>query len=419
MASKTIYVYADWEELRGAQLLGTLRAERVKGQEIYSFEYEKSWLKSNHSAPLDPDLFWYSGPQYLLEKKKNFGFFLDSSPDRWGQTLMRRREAILARMENRPQKSLLPSDYLLGVFDEHRMGALRFKDDLEGPFLNDNRKWATPPWTSLRELEYASLKIEEDIDSKDPEYLQWLNLLIAPGSSLGGARPKASVSDQHNHLWIAKFPSVNDMIDVGGWEMVVHDLAKMAGLNVPEAKVQRFGSNRFTFLTRRFDRTSGGRIHFASAMTLTGKVDGDDFQSGASYLDLAGIIIQSGDKHTVDLDLKELWKRIVFNICIRNTDDHLRNHGFLLGNTGWRLSPAYDMNPVPTGTGLTLNINEEDNTLNLDLALEIATYFRIESTSAQVIIEDILQATKKWRVTSEKYGLSKIEQEIVSAAFEH
>jgi serine/threonine-protein kinase HipA len=349
----------------------------------------------------------------------NFGLFLDSSPDRWGRVLMRRREALLSRMENRPQKTLLPSDYLLGVYDEHRMGALRFKDSPNGPFIHDNRKMAAPPWASLRELEYASLKLEEDDSTDDPDYLHWLNLLTAPGSSLGGARPKASVLNKNGHLWIAKFPSINDVTDIGGWEMVVHELAKKSGIVLPEAMVQKFNSHKYTFLTKRFDRTSNGRIHFASSMTLTGRNDGDDFQSGASYLELAGIIIQFGDNNYVNYDLEELWKRIVFSICVKNTDDHLRNHGFLLGKSGWRLSPAYDINPVPTGTGLTLNISEEDNSLNLELAKEVAVFFRIGSTRANEIIQIITSAVKDWQKVASKYGLARNEIDLMSAAFEH
>lgn len=419
MASKTIYVYADWENLSGSTFMGILRTEQVRGKEIFSFEYEKNWLKLNQAILLDPNLSWYSGPQFLSDDKLNFGLFLDSSPDRWGRVLMRRREALLSRMENRPQKTLLPSDYLLGVYDEHRMGALRFKDSPNGPFINDNRKMAAPPWASLRELEYASLKLEEDDSTDDPDYLHWLNLLTAPGSSLGGARPKASVLNRNGHLWIAKFPSINDVTDIGGWEMVVHELAKKSGIVLPEAMVQKFNSHKYTFLTKRFDRTSNGRIHFASSMSLAGRKDGDDFQSGASYLELAGIIIQFGDKNYVDSDLEEIWKRIVFSICVKNTDDHLRNHGFLLGKGGWRLSPAYDINPVPTGTGLTLNISDEDNSLNLELAKEVAAFFRIGSTRANEIIQIITSVVKDWQKVASKYGLARNEIDLMSAAFEH
>lgn len=419
MASKIIYVYADWNRLPEPTLMGILRAEHVRGNEIFSFEYDKEWLKSNNTLLLDPDLNWYSGPQYLPEEKVNFGIFLDSSPDRWGRVLMRRREALMARMENRPQKNLMPSDYLLCVYDEHRMGALRFKESPNGIFVNDNRKMAAPPWTSIRDLEYASLKLEADDSVDDPDYLKWLNLLTAPGSSLGGARPKASVLDKNNHLWIAKFPSINDTADVGGWEMVTHELAIKSGINMSEAAIQKFSSNQYTFLTKRFDRTTENeRIHFASAMTLLGRNDGDDFLSGISYLDIVGFILQNGDKNYINADLEELWRRIVFSICVKNTDDHLRNHGFILGTHGWKLSPAYDINPVPTGTGLTLNISDEDNSLDIQLALEVANFFRVEKIKAKEITENIKETVSSWQSVASKYGLSRGEQELMSAAFQ-
>lgn len=419
MASKLIYVFADWVGLSGEALMGTLRVEQTRGDEVFSFEYEKKWLTSKEVVSLDPDLSLYSGPQYLSDEKTNFGLFLDSSPDRWGRVLMRRREAVLARMEGRSQNTLMSSDYLLGVYDEHRMGALRFKESLDGTFLNDNREMSAPPWTSLRDLEFASLKLEEDDSVDDPDYLKWLNLLTAPGSSLGGARPKASVLDPDGHLWIAKFPSVNDSVDIGAWEMVVHELALKAKIRVPEAMLFNFSGKQNTFLSKRFDRTSeNDRIHFASAMTLLGCKDGDDFHNGKSYLDLVGFIFQHGEKDHIQTDLEELWRRIVFNICVRNTDDHLRNHGFLLGKYGWRLAPAYDVNPVPTGTGLTLNISDEDNSLNLDLALDVADYFRVEKSRAAEIIRETKQVVESWRTVASKHGISRREQELMASAFE-
>lgn len=419
MATKEIFVYADWERLKTPTLMGILRVDHIRGNEVFSFEYDKEWLKIKDLLILDPDLFFYSGPQFLPNDKMNFGLFLDSSPDRWGRVLMRRREAVLAKLENRPQKNLLTSDYLLGVFDEHRMGALRFKKLSDGPFLNDNREMAAPPWTAIRDLEYASMKLEADDSLDNSEYLNWLNLLIAPGSSLGGARPKASVIDQNKHLWIAKFPSISDTVDVGGWEMVVHELAIKCGITMSEAMVQKFSSNQYTFLTKRFDRVGENkRIHFASAMTLLGRKDGDDYHTGISYLDLVGFILQNGDKNHVSRDLEELWRRIVFSICVKNVDDHLRNHGFLLAENGWRLSPAYDINAVSTGTGLTLNISDDDNSLDLDLALEVADFFRIEKDNAKKITENIKKTVGTWRNIALKYGLSRREQELMSAAFQ-
>ena len=280
---KEIFVYADWRGLAVPNKMGILTVTPSRGKETFSFEYSAKWLKSGFSQMLDPDLQLYSGAYYPRDEKVNFGIFLDSCPDRWGRVLMQRREAIIAKNEERKAKTLLESDYLLRVFDMHRMGALRFKLDEDGPFLNDNKEMASPPFSSLRELEQASLKFEED-DIDDPEYLKWINLLIAPGSSLGGARPKASVVDPQNNLWIAKFPSKNDEKNVASWEMVVKELAQQSGINMAEGKVQQFNNKYHTYLTKRFDRTANGeRIHFASAMTLLGHSDGVD-SAGVSYL---------------------------------------------------------------------------------------------------------------------------------------
>ena len=412
---RTILVYAHSVELREPNLLGVLHADLVRGKEVFSFEYNAGWLESGRAQSLDPDLQLYSGPQYLPQEKSNFGIFLDSSPDRWGRTLMDRREALLARIEERKPRPLFETDYLLGVFDGHRMGALRFKEDENGPFLNNNKEMASPPWTSLRELEHASLELEKDI-AGDAEQMKWLNMLMAPGSSLGGARPKASVVDPKTQLWIAKFPSGNDKRDMGAWEMVTHQLAINAGLNVPEAMAGKYYGHQHTFLTKRFDRTAeGGRIHFASAMTLLGQTDGADFKSGVGYLDLVGFISKNGAN--VPNDLAELWRRIVFYICVSNTDDHLRNHGFLLTEGGWILSPAYDMNPVKTGSGLSLNISETDNAQELDLAIEVAPYFRVSEKRAGEIIEKVKASVSQWNSLAEKQGISRTERDGMSAAF--
>jgi serine/threonine-protein kinase HipA len=416
-SKQQIFVYADWLNLQTPTLMGILSSERLRGKEIFSFEYDKIWIKSPHIQILDPDLQLYSGPQYINdENKSNFGIFLDSSPDRWGRLLMRRRELALARIEDRPAKTLFETDYLLGVYDKHRMGAIRFKDSIDGEFLNANNDLATPPWTSIRELEEISLRLEEDDIVDDPEYLKWLNLLIAPGSSLGGARPKAGVLDNNKHPWIAKFPSKNDSTNIGAWEMITNELAKKAGLNVAEGMAKRFSSDHHTFLSKRFDRTDKGeRIHFASAMTLLGYTDGANHEDGISYLELVEFISTHGAN--IRTDLKELWRRIVFNICVSNTDDHLRNHGFIYSKEGWLLSPAYDINPVATDTGLSLNISEDDNSLNLDLALEVHQYFRLSEKDAKQIIQEVRDAVKEWRNLTVKYNISRTEQELMASAF--
>ena len=416
-SNKDIFVYAHWTSMKEPVLLGVLKAEFARGKEIFSFSYSENWLKSSYSQILDPELQLYTGSQYAKDEKQNFGVFLDSSPDRWGRVLMKRREAAMARSEKRPERTLRESDYLLGVFDGHRMGAIRFKEDPDGPFLNDNKRLPSPPWTSIRELEEISLKLEDDNANEDPEYLQWLNMLINPGSSLGGARPKASVLDENKNLWIAKFPSKSDIKDIGGWEMVTNDLARNAGLNVAESGIQKFSSKYYTFLTKRFDRTDKGeRIHYASAMTMLGYVDGNNFQDGVSYLEIVDFLTRNGAN--TESDLKELWQRIVFNIFVSNTDDHLRNHGFILTDKGWILSPAFDINPNEDGAGLSLNISFDDNSLDLDLALEVADYFRLTNEDASKIIEGIKKSVTKWRSVANKYQLPKSEQELMAKVFE-
>jgi serine/threonine-protein kinase HipA len=413
---KVIFVYADWMGLQGSPiLLGRLFSTTVRGDEVFSFEYSKGWLNSKFAQVIDPDLGLYSGAQYLGTKKINFGIFLDSSPDRWGRVLMKRREAAVARKENRQAKPLMESDYLLGVYDENRIGGLRFKLTEDGEFLNQDRSLAAPPWTSIIELQAISLRLETDEDVLDDEHVKWLNILMAPGSSLGGARPKASIKDSAGDLWIAKFPSVSDRKDIGGWEIVVHTLAVKCGLNVAEAKVERFANQYHTFLIKRFDRNKSQRIHFASAMTMLGYTDNRDAHAGASYLELADFLSKHGAR--VNQDLEELWKRIVFSIAVSNTDDHLRNHGFILTEKGWILSPAYDINPNEQGNGLNLNISDSDNSLEYDLALEVAEFFRVEKNKAEKIIEDIKTKVNGWKAIADKYDISKTEQLIMEKAF--
>jgi len=328
---------------------------------------------------------------------------------------------VRARAEGRAERRLQEMDFLLGVHDEQRVGGLRFRDLAAGNgWQCDDPTMVTPPWTSLRELENASWQLQRDDVEQDPEYRQWLSLLIAPGSSLGGARPKAGVRDEHGELWIAKFPGRNDERDMGAWEMVAHELAKQAGLEVAEARIERFGGRQRTYLVRRFDRTPGTqgkeRIHFASAMTLLGYNDGADHVAGASYLDLVELIIRQGA--APNSDLKELWRRIVFSIAIHNTDDHLRNHGFLLTPEGWKLSPAFDINPDPDGRGLNLNISETDNSLSFDLALEVAHHFRFDPDEAAKSLKVIRNAVAGWRDVASSSGISRAEQDAMELAFQ-
>lgn len=411
---KKLYVYMDCFEEK-PMLMGILHSELLRGKEVFSFEYESSCLKLKIFRNLDPDLLQFSGKQFLPSGKSNFGLFLDSSPDRWGRMLMRRRESINAKNENRRILNLTETDYLLGVYDGNRMGALRFKLFPDGDFLDNNKAMATPPWAYLRDLEYASLQIENDTIQDDKEYAKWLNMLIAPGSSLGGARPKANIVDKDGNLWIAKFPTNHDSRDMGAWEALTAELAKQSGIKMAECHAQRFSSKQHTFLTKRFDREGKKRIHFASAMTLLGYTDGADAVEGVSYLELVEWIGRNCEN--VAYNLEELFKRVVFNIAVSNCDDHLRNHGFILGTNGWELSPAYDINPDPNGMGLKLNISEYDNSLDYDLAISVAKYFGIEKKSAIEIVSHIKAVVSTWKKLASTYGISRSEQEDMAAAF--
>lgn len=413
MSAKTINVDADWIEGSDPTRIGILHSEVLRGKEVFSLEVDREWLKSDQAMMLDPDISWFSGRQYLDEPKVNFGIFMDSSPDRWGRMLMRRREAARAKIEGRATKTLLESDYLLGVSDAHRTGAIRFRLDECGPYLANDAERSIPRVRSLRELEQLSSKIEDEDAIHDPEYLAWVNALIGSGSTLGGARPKVSAVDVDGSLWIAKFPSRMDEADQGAWELLTHELAKEAGIRMAPCRMIQLSGAHHSFLTQRFDRRPNGtRIHFASAMTMLGSVD---MQEGASYLEMAEFIARHG--YQADRDLEELWRRIVFSICVSNTDDHLRNHGFLLQPQGWVLSPAYDLNPNEQGQGLSLNITEHDNALDLSLALDVAKYFRLTERRAQQVIHDVQTAVRQWDQRAAHLGISRSERMLKSNAF--
>ena len=409
---KKVYVYENWEK-EEATLIGILCIENIRGSEVYSFEFERTWLDNPSIKILDPYLNLYGGRQYPIDKKI-FGIFSDSAPDRWGRVLLDRKEKILASKEARKPKKLFESDYLLGVYDETRIGALRFKTDKDGEFLSSDSDNSVPPWTTLRTLEEASRNFERDDDILNDK---WLSQLIKPGSSLGGARPKATIKDQEGELWIAKFPSKNDEYDVGLWEKVVHDLAKMCNLNVPESKLEKFSKYGSTFLVKRFDREKNKRIHFSSAMTMLGKQDGASAVDGTSYIDIASFIKSFGCNPKKDLI--ELWKRIVFNMAISNTDDHLRNHGFIMTSKGWELSPLYDVNPVPYGEYLSLNVSESNNAIDISAAIEVSKFYGLSTNEAIVEANKIIRTVKNnWEKIAKSYGAPRREIEYMSQAFE-
>lgn len=408
---KKIYVFADFLSFSN-ELVGTMYVSQTRGKEFYSFEYNENWLEHKKML-LDPDLQLYKGRQYITDDKNIFGVFADSCPDRWGRRLMKRKEEIRAKREGVKPEKLLESDYLLGVYDEARMGGLRFKTELEGNFLSDDKEFATPPWTSLRELEQASIAFENDTDSLNEK---WLKQLLAPGSSLGGARPKASVMAQDGSLWIAKFPSKHDDFNSGAWEMVAHELAAMFELNVPEAKIEKFSKLGNTFLVKRFDRKGSQRVHFSSAMTMLGKKDGADMADGSSYLEIVSFLKANGVRPQADL--VELWKRIVLSMAVSNTDDHFRNHGFILSEDGWELSPLYDVNPDIYGEYLSLNVDSYNADISFDLAIESAKYYGLDKDEAVrlvALIKDIVR--NNWQKLAKKYAIGRSEIDRMKAAF--
>jgi serine/threonine-protein kinase HipA len=415
----TVQVCIDLERFEQPLPIGALHRQQSGAGEIFSFEYDRAWLKRPEVFAFDPDLALAAGRQYPAADRQNFGIFLDSSPDRWGRVLMQRRENIRARHEQRKPRVLTEWDFLLGVHDETRLGALRFRGSPDEPFMDSDNLMAAPPLASLRELQAASLQFEEHeehIDEEeDPQYEQWLMQLFAPGSSLGGARPKASVRDEAGALCMAKFPSRKDTRDIGAWELLAHGLARKAGILAPEARPLRLpGSPYTTFLVKRFDRTTRGcRLAFTSAMTLTQRADGE---AGASYLDLVDLLQSRGANTRADCE--QLFRRVLFNILIHNTDDHLRNHGFFIDEAGIWLSPAYDMNPSIERGELTLAINELETACDISIAMEASHDYGLNAQDAGRVLEQVQAGVAPWREEAVRLHIPKSEQDVMSKAFQ-
>ena len=403
-------VHAGWEN---DAVIGTVCIEEIRGKEKFSFEYKPEWLMRHENLVLDPDILNRTGLQAVPYPKGIFGFLSDITPNRWGRKLIQRYFAEEKTTQSSLRRRVLESDYICSVSDFTRQGGIRLSAN--GHFLSDVEP-AVPPVTKLRELEHAAAMLERH----DENVEKWLKLLINPGSSLGGARPKANVQNTDGSLWIAKFPSKNDDIDVGAWEMVVHDLAQMCGLNVPAAALLKLSEYGSTFMVKRFDRGENGkRVHFMSAMTMLCQTDtmsicSDDL---SSYLDIADRIDKQRGSHYKE-DLSELWHRIVFNICVSNTDDHLRNHGFLLNNDTWELSPAYDINPNPDSDWMQLAVDFNNATKDLRLALDTCSFYYLDKETALQEIKKIQETvTKNWQVLADRYNIPKAEQNRMKAAF--
>ncbi|CAB3675686.1 HipA domain protein [Achromobacter piechaudii] len=396
------------DDLGPASLVGTLAHDR--GQ--IRFHYERDWLKEPRAFALDPDLSLDEHPFFPKPELGNFGIFLDSSPDRWGQTLMKRREALQAKDEKRPLRTLYAWDFLIGVQDQTRQGALRFRLPGTETFLGDE-KLAAPPVTSLRELEAVAYQLSSRrIDDLDA-LRRWLTVLVAPGASLGGARPKANFTQADGSLWIAKFPARDDDRDVGAWEYVVHQLARNARIEVPPAKLIKLGNDFHTFCVQRFDRVSGARRFYASAMTLLRRAQSE----GTSYLELAQFIRAQGDADHAGSDLAQLLRRVAFNVAVGSRDDHLRNHGFVLGKTGWRLAPAFDVNPNIDKAEHVLNIDDVDNRPSLTTVLGTAAFYGMRDDQARQVIEEVAAAVDGWRDAARRAGIAGADIELTASAF--
>lgn len=412
---KALYVFGDFDWLDSPVCLGELGYESLRGSDSYSFSYNPDWLKHNGNVLLSADLNNYTGAQYTQPGKDIFGCFADALPDRWGKTLLNRREQILAFEEQRPARRLSSYDYLTGIDDFSRIGALRFKNTPDGPFINSDNRLCIPPITDLRALVQASMEFERSEYANVMPEKRWVQQLIHPGTSLGGARPKACVRDENGQLCMAKFPSRNDDYDIALWEHLCHLLAKEAGIDAAQTRVINAGEKYHVLLSKRFDRTSEGkRVHFASALTMLGLTDGCDANTGHGYLDIVDFILQSC--HDVKHNLQQLYRRIAFNIATGNTDDHFRNHGFLLTPKGWTLSPAYDMNPT-LWQHQSLLINAATNASDLEILLASCEEYMIRQADAQRIISEVKTAVSQWRKYTKVLNIAKREVDMFEQVF--
>lgn len=422
---KKLYVYADFDWLKEVELIGELGYESLRGTDSYSFTFNNEWLRQHSDLFLSDDLNNYPGQQYTQPDKDIFGCFSDALPDRWGRTLLLRREQIAAAEEKRPVRRLSSFDFLTGIDDfsrmgafrfNSRMGAFRFKESKDGEFINVSESLKIPPLTDIRELIAASAEIEKSEENNILPDRKWIAQLVQPGTSLGGARPKANVVDTDKTLYVAKFPSRKDDYDVGLWEHFSRLLATKAGVNAAKTKVLATGEKYHTLLSQRFDRTNDSkRIHFASAMTLLGLSDGDNATTGHGYLDIVDFIIQNCTD--VERNLQELFRRVAFNICIGNSDDHFRNHGFLLTAKGWILSPAYDMNPT-LSEFQSLLISSTSNKADLSILLDACEDYMLNRKTAEKIISEVIEVVKGWRKLATRLGISKREMDMFAGVLD-
>jgi serine/threonine-protein kinase HipA len=406
---REIFVYVDIENT--PVVVGRLWTRVHSGKDSATFEYYTSWIRNPYHFSLEPSVTIGPGPHHTTEERSSFGAIGDSCPDRWGRALIKRAERKQAEKQRRPPRALTEAHVLLMVDDEARQGALRFAETAGGRFVRESNGTPIPSLTEIPKLLAAAEHVEEDTETADE-----IKLLLAPGSSLGGTRPKISVRDRDGVLAMAKFPHKNDDIRIELWEAVALRLASQAGIEVPESRIEMV-AEKPVLLLRRFDRRGGSRIPFLSAMSMLGAMNREQ----RSYMEIADAIRRYGA--SASNDLKQLWRRIVFSVLISNTDDHLRNHGFLYqGNNGWTLSPAYDLNPVPVDVKpriLCTAIDIEDTSASLDLALSVADYFDLKPDQAETIAAEVGIAVSGWRREAKKAGITGREINRMVSAFDH
>lgn len=403
---KYIKVEMDAKCFPQVELVGTLGYDMIRGNAAYQWEYDARWLQQHRQTILSGDLQNAGGPQYASGRL--FGFLQDAMPDRWGRRLIDKRERLLAAREGRVVRHLTDIDYLTQIDDTTRMGALRLRD-VDRLLGTEHMDTPVPPMAHLREFVDMAQEYERQDEQGGAIREEWLQNLYKQGSSLGGARPKANVRDMDGSLWIAKIPSVNDDYDVALWEFWAHQMAGLAGIEVPEMRLLSLPGQKYhTLLSKRFDRDSEQRIHFASAMTLCGLQDGADATTGNGYLDIVDVIVGSTGFVDPQAALEQLYRRVAFSIAIRNHDDHFRNHGFLLTEKGWVWSPAYDLNPSDFNTQ-SLLISRDSNESSLEVLLAAAGDYMLSVNRAQQIIDEVRTAMKKAHAIARQCGISDRE----------
>lgn len=407
---RILFIYADFDWLDEPLPVGELGYESLRGSDSYSFKYDNDWLRLYGGLFLSADINNYPGQQYTQPDRDIFSCFSDALPDRWGRMLLNRREQILSTEEKRPVRKLSSFDYIMGIDDFSRMGGFRFKESPDGEFINCEKSLRIPPLTDIRALVAASMEIEKSEEQNQLPEKKWLLQLLHPGTSLGGARPKAGVMNDEGQLCVAKFPSRNDDYDVALWEHASHLLAKKSGVTAADTSVIETGGKYHALLSKRFDRTSDGRRkHFASAMTLLGLTDGCDAKTGNGYLDIVDFILQNCCN--VEDNLRQLYRRVAFNIAMGNSDDHFRNHGFLLTPKGWTLSPAYDMNPT-LNEYQALLINSTTNHADLQVLIDSAEEYMIGREEAEHIIDEVKAGVRHWKSIAARLGIAKREMDV-------